>query len=471
MQQTNLTIWPVALLLLPLSGCFNVYTVREEVAPSVEATSFVTAKTSTVRQPGASWWIEFENPQLSELIDLALSENFSIATFEARIREAEAVARQTGAERLPQLDIDGDAGQRANNAPGLGDAIDDTRFATTAGLAASWEIDLFGRITSARKAALREVEATDADLEAARLSLSARVATEFYRAVEQRLLLVLLEAQAESDEAFLELTKLRFRKGVTDRVDVVRQQALLAETRSLIPLTRASLREAENSLDALLGGPADAKARVTSDFPVIGKLTSTGVPADLILYRPDLRALQLRLEAIDFETAEAIADRLPRLQLTAALDYASGPETTTASSSALAGILAPILDGGRRAAVVNERQAEYDAALAEFTEAFLGAIAEVENLLFRSTQQNERVEQLAARVGFLREALELSRDRYDNGLVDFLAVLTALEDLQDTERELIDAQGEQIQLRIDLQRAIGGSLGTENASPLSSEKP
>ncbi len=444
--------------LLFLSGCTSLHKVDENPQPSVLPVTYPSGTTQSSRVAGNFWWKQFEDPTLDQLMIAALKENLTVAAFTARIRASQALARQAGALSRPQLEGSANTGLIEEDAPGLAETLDDLDSQTNVGLLASWEIDLFGRLASRRAAALSELDAASADLDAIRLSLTAQVATEYYRAVEQMQLLILLEAQVESDEAFLELTELRFRMGVTDRVDVLRQQALLAETRSLLPLARASLREAENRLDVLLGLSADGMNRVNSDFPALIDMQLVGIPADLLLHRPDLKALQARLEAIDFQTAEAIADRLPRFELSANLNYRTGDAGTNVATSLLAGLFAPLLDGGRRSAFVEQRRAEYDAALAEYEESFLIAVSEVENLLYRAVQQDERVSNLSERESLLREALLQSRDRYENGLIDFLAVLTALENLQETERELIAARREQIQLRVDLQRAIGGNL-------------
>lgn len=452
-----LTLLALSTVSLFFTGCSTLHDVQENPQPSIVATNFPSIGEAAPRDPQMAWWSHFENPELDQVIETALQENLTVSSFASRVLAAQAVARQAGADLRPQLEASGNFGLGAGGSE-LGEAFDNTGRQLNAGLVAAWEIDLFGRLRSRRNAALQDVDAARVDLDAVRLSISALTATAYYQAVEQRQLLELLEAQVESDRVFLDLTELRFRQGVTDRVDLVRQQALLAETLSLVPPARSLQREAENRLDVLMGKVADARDRVTADFPPLKAMPIVGVPGDLLLHRPDLRALQLRLEGLDFSTAEAIADRLPRLQLTAGVTYSDGPSPSAAASSLLAGIFGPILDGGRRAAVVEERRAEYDVALAEFTETFLIAISEVENLLFRSVQQEERLLRLADRARLLGDALAQSRVRYANGLIYFLEVLTALEDLQETERDVISARREQVQLRIDLRRAIGGSM-------------
>src|SRR5690606_4821068 len=155
------------------------------------------------------------------------------------------------------------------------------------------------------------------DVEAVRLGLSAEVAEAYFSAIAQQLQLQLLREQAETDRKFLDLVSQRLEAGVGTNVEVLQQRSQLADNESLIPVAEAALRVFENRLDVLTGAAPDGKNRTEpqKNFAQLAALPPVGVPSDLLLNRPDLRALRNRLIAADAAIGEAIADRLPRVTL------------------------------------------------------------------------------------------------------------------------------------------------------------
>ncbi|MEN1705536.1 MAG: TolC family protein [Planctomycetota bacterium] len=406
-----------------------------------------------------AWWHEFDDPDLSRTITESLASNLTAGEFAARVFAARAIARQAGAERLPALDGTGSLGWSSLDEDGIGDAIDRVEFAGDVGFVVSWEADVFGRLRSREQAAAFDAEAARDDFGAVLLSVSADVAAAYYAAVEQRLLLELLRDQIDRDVTLLGLIELRFAQGDATGLDILRQRAQLADARALVPGARAALRQAENALDALDGVAADGEDRVSAVFPSLPRVPAAGVPADLLANRPDLRAAQRRLVAVDFEIAEAIADRLPRFNIIGSLAYADAPSGSGFAASAAAGVVAPLIDWGRRQAVVDERQAEYQSLLAAYASLYVNAIAEVDTLLYAEQRTREEVAVLSERVDLLDRAVVEARNRYVNGIGDYTDVLIALDDLQETQRDLLSAEGSLVQQRIEVYRASGGVIG------------
>ena len=301
------------------------------------------------------------------------------------------------------------------------------------------------------------------DLRAIRLSLSAEVTEAYFDAVEQRSALALLEQQIDVDRDLLELTELRFRAGLTASVDVLQQSSQLAETESLVPPTEALLRVSENRLDVLIGRAPDAVDRVDDKdrFIAIGDLPFVGVPSDLLLNRPDLRALKNELIAADAEIGQAIADRLPRITLDGSLFYGDGSDFTGPAGILVGSIVQPLLDWGARKAEVERSRALYVERLAIFSQAYLQAIEDVENTLFQERKQREFLDRLERRRRFLERTVEETRDRYTNGLTDFLPVLDALKELQRIERIIVRQERALLGFRIQLHRALGGRVIAE----------
>jgi outer membrane protein TolC len=213
-------------------------------------------------------------------------------------------------------------------------------------------------------------------------------------------------------------------------------------------------------LDVLTGQAPDAVDRVVEEdeFAKFSNLPFLGVPSDLLLNRPDLRALKNELIAADAEIAQAMAERLPRITLDGSYSYVDGPAFTGPASFLLGSLVQPLLDWGLRKAEVERNKALYLERLAVFSQAYLVAIEEVENTLYQERKQRQFLNRLDNRRQFLASTVEETKDRYTNGLTDFLPVLDALKELQRLERIIVRQQRELVGFRIQLHRALGGAV-------------
>jgi NodT family efflux transporter outer membrane factor (OMF) lipoprotein len=437
---------------LVLAGC-QAHQINPAPEPVVAGMDQFSTPSPENRPSENPWWDAFEDPTLDSLIRAALGNNLDILRSLARLDQAAALTRQARALRLPSLDLEASAQKEWLD----GDA---QQLLKQAGGALSWEVDVFNRLGSAALARKSEQAARMEDVEALRLSLSAEVAEAYYDAVEQRNQLALLQAQIDTDRELLELTELRFDAGLTASVDVLQQSSQLAETESLIPPSEAALRISENRLDVLTGQAPDALDRVDrkAEFARIGSLPYTGVPSDLLLNRPDLRALKNELVAADAEIGRAMAERLPRITLDGSYSFVDGPVLSGPAAFLLGTLVQPLLDWGARKAEVERNKALYVERLAVFSQAYLEAVEEVENTLYRERKQRQFLERLDNRRRFLSRTVEETRFRYTNGLTDFLPVLDAIKELQRIERVIVRQQRELVGFRIRLHRALGGNL-------------
>ncbi|MCL4216839.1 MAG: TolC family protein [Candidatus Hydrogenedentes bacterium] len=342
----------------------------------------------------------------------------------------------------------------------------------TAGIALTWELDLWGRLKSVVRAERAELAALQEDYRALRLFLSAQVAEAYYQAVEQRMQYALLMEQRSLAETFLELLELRFLQGSATGVDLLQQRGQLAEIDAEVPVVQSELGLLENRLDVLVGMPPDGRDRtngVVLALPESARLPELGVPLELLRNRPDLQALQHRVVASDYDVTAAIAERLPRVTLDGSLVYTDGtniPRLTGAGSMAL---FQPLLDWGLRKAAVDASRETLAQNLLAFTETYLVAIEEVETALWQEARQRERIDALASREEILMRTVEETRQRYSLGVSDYLPVITALEALQNVQRNLLQERRALVSLRIQIYRAIGGATGqpmnTARAAP------
>jgi outer membrane protein, multidrug efflux system len=311
--------------------------------------------------------------------------------------------------------------------------------------------------------AMLDAEAARADLEAIAVSLVAEVTETWFELLSQRAQRELLERQIEINETFLELIQLRFRQGLASSLDIYQQRQQVVATRAQLPLVDAAIELLHHRLAVLVGdapqtgaGP-DAGRRALPELP---PMPGTGVPADLLDRRPDVRAARLRAEAADHRVAVAVADRLPSLSLTGSLSTQSntiGDLFRTPLWSLAGNLLGPLFDGGRRAAEVDRNRAVVDERLMSYGQALLVAMLEVDGALAQERQQILYITELEEQRELAEDTLRTARDRYREGLSDFLPVLTALQSLQRVELTLIQARRQALSFRVQLCRALGGS--------------
>ncbi len=411
------------------------------------------------------WWSEFRDPQLDALIEQALVSAPDVDVALARLDQARARAAQSDAPLRPL--VDGEAGRsaEARGSSQFDQLVDDPIDRFEAGFVATWELDVFGRLRAERAAAGLDAEVAREELEAVRLALSADVADAYFLALGQHLQLRLLSEQLEVDLTLLELIELRFAQGAASAVDLLQQQGQVAGTEALIPPTRALRRVAENRLDVLLGVPPDGVDRVDStSFGDMPPYPEIGVPARLLLHRPDLRARLADIVARDYDVAASIADRLPRFSLDGTFGWRAidGDGGFAASLGGL--VTAPLTDGGRRRAVIAERRAALDESLAALTATFLVAIEEVDGSLWQEQRQREEIDALQHLLDILESNTAEARNRYANGLTDYLPVLVAVEDVQETQRDLLERERALRVRRVGLHRALGGRVPVADTS-------
>jgi multidrug efflux system outer membrane protein len=414
------------------------------------------------------WWEDFGAPELNGLIDKALADNLDLGAAWARLDQALALARQARAGLWPEGSAEANA-SRAQSVFFAGEELGVRSFRSDQLLltvAANYELDLWRRVWSLKKAGDLDVRASRGDLETMAMTLAAEVSEAWLSLIEQHAQQKLLEDQVEVGERFLRLTELRFGQGLASALDVYQQRQQLASTRAEIPLAEAEIGELENRIAVLRGEPpAGAVVTANTTLPGLPPLPSTGLPADLLGRRPDVRAAGLRVAAADHRVAAAVADRLPAIRLTARGGYQSfaPPENLfDASIWNLAGNLAaPVIDGGRRRAEVNRTRAVVAERLCVYGQVFLQALKEVEDALVRERWQREHLAEIQQQVALSKRTLEQAQARYVNGLSEYLPVLIALEALQRVERSELSARRQLLSFRIQLYRALGGSWTNE----------
>ncbi len=411
-------------------------------------------------EPLPRWWEAFNDPGLNALITQALSDNLTIKETWARLNQVRAQAVQVGAALYP--DLTGTAGasytrQRSGN--GSRKTVSNDNYFL--GAVSSYELDLWGRVRSGRESALLEASAAREDVNVAAMTLAAEVAQRWVNIIAQRMQKRLLEHQLQTNLTFLELIELRFHMAMVSALDVYQQKQVVEDIMAEIPMVEAREQLLRHELALLLGKPPQTFLNISrEDLPKPIEIPATGLPADLLSARPDLRAAGMRLWAADWQVAAARADRLPAISLTAQARYGEGDMDVLFDNwllSLTGNLTAPIFDGKRRAAEVDRSLAVVDEKVSAYRRTVLTAIKEVEDALVTESKQREHIKGLEKVTATARKALKEAGNRYRKGLNDYLPVLTQLLKVQDLERNLIQQQANLLGARISLYRALGGT--------------
>lgn len=441
-----------------------VHPVRDDIAmPESVPASF--SQTGEMQAPD-QWWQTFQNEELSRLIDIALQNNYDLKTAWARLDQFAALAKLSGAELYPQVNLNSDISRTEFDQGSL--SQNTGNFGINVGF--SYEVDLWKRIESQQQAAIFDYEANRESIEATALTLSALISERWLFIVEQKAQLALLKEQLKSSETFLELNELRFSQGRSTAVDVYQQRSQLASIQSQFPVIEANIQVFENQLALLMGQtPYYSITQIPESLPKLPALPATGVPSEILLQRPDIRASHMQIVAADYRVASAIADQYPTLRISGQGGLQTGQLENLFEDSLwniAAGILYPIFDGNRRQSEVERNQAIWQERLYAYEQTVLSALHEIENALIQEQKQQKRVAAVQHQLDVSRKTLEESQSRFLNGLSDYLPVLTALIEVQRLERQLLNDQRDMLLFRVDLHQALGGTWMSNLLKPI-----
>jgi len=407
------------------------------------------------------WWEAFQDPELNRIVDKALEGNLEMFGAWARIDQANAIATQSRAAWYPNLSANVDYGYNRSVffAGSLG-KIEQETHNYNLGLGMSYEVDIWGKVKSMVDAASRDVEATRQDLESMAMTLVAQVAEVWFSLVEMEAQVDLLQRQIEVNQTYRDLVEARFGQGMATALDVFQQRQQVEAVLAQMPQVEAGLHVLRHQLAVLLGKPPSEKVvDVSKTLPVPPPLPATGLPADVIGNRPDVKAAQLRVVSSDYRIGVAKKDMLPSFNLSFNAGFTAQNITELFDNWIFglgAGLLAPLLDGGRRLAEVDRVTALHREMIGRYGQVVLNALKEVEDALVQEQKQLEYLQGLRGQLEVVGSALEVARDRYVGGLIDYLPVLTALQSVQALERSELTARRQALSYRIQLCRAIGG---------------
>jgi multidrug efflux system outer membrane protein len=416
-----------------------------------------------VEQPyDPRWWRQFEDPVLEQLETAALTANYDVAVAVARVEQSRAMFDDVKRDRYPTVTLGASVDVRDQVIPGFTQEpirTDSYRV----GFDAFWELDVFGRVRSAVRAAAASAESYGAALDDVRVSVAAEVARNYFelRGLQQQL--AVLDRSLANQRETLRLTELRRDAGFGEEQDVASAAARVAAIESGMPPLRAALAARGHRLAVLVGvRPGELSVDLAPRaYPVLAKALPLGEPASLLRRRPDVRAAERRLAATAARQGVAAAELFPRITVSGVLGLLAGRGNVFASGDSLAWAVTPALswaafDLGSAQARLRGAEAGTRESLAAYEQTVLLALEETENALALYREQQQRLVKLADQARESSRAASIARVRYREGVADFLALLDAERTELQAEESVAQAEAGTFTAVVALYKALGG---------------
>lgn len=405
----------------------------------------------------AGWWGSFRSDELDRLVGQAQEGSYDVAAEIARVREAQARARMAGAALFPTVNGFADASRQG------GLLVSDTELEGTSfdlGLAASYELDFWGRNRAHRDAAVANLHASQFDRDTVQLTVTAAVATGWLQTVALRERGRIAQQNQVTAQRMLSLVASRVRAGAASPLELAQQKGLVAAQQRSVAELAQQANDSATVLAVLIGVPvATMGLSAVSLEGVKIPAIDAGVPSALLTRRPDLAFEEAQLEAASADIAAARAAMLPNLTLSATVGTGSDRIRTLFDQSlysVAAGLTAPIFDAGALAAGRDLAVARKEELLAGYRQAIVSAFGDVERALNAisgiDAQRAAQDEELAQ----AQRAFELADSRYRAGSETLLVVLDAQRSLYAARDEAVQLRAARLEAAVALYRALGG---------------
>ncbi|WP_371345008.1 efflux transporter outer membrane subunit [Ancylobacter sp. IITR112] len=415
----------------------------------------------------AQWWKRLGDPTLNRLIDEAVAGNLDVATAKARVRQARATRREAMAALAPTLTGSGSYTRAAN-----GSNVSDTGTVTVArpfdsfdlGANAGWELDLFGENRRAAEAATYGLDAAQETLRNTLLTLIGDVATYYAEARGYQARAALARRTAASQRETAALTRTKLQVGSASAADVANAEGQAASTEANIPELESNYQQSVHQLAILLGQPPSALnglMKKPAAIPTPVKPIPRGVPANVLLSRPDVRLAERQYAQYTAQIGQAEAALYPDVSLTGSISTSGATLGDLAKSSSVSwsfgpSVSIPIFNGGQLKAAVEFAQAQRDEYFLNYRAAVLTALQDVENASVSLQQERLKYKSLSASAASYRQAVSLARTLYQSGSSSFLDVLVAERSAYSADDSVLTSQVAIATDYVALNKALGG---------------
>ncbi|MBT5073091.1 MAG: TolC family protein [Kordiimonadaceae bacterium] len=402
-------------------------------------------------------WLEASEVQdLPQVVMKAFSNNPDLRVSANRLRTAMAQEQITRGARSITGDIRASTSRSGDFQSGT---ADNQGFSLRGGLA--WEADIWGRLANDNRAAEQSVLAAKNDLEYARMSLATRTAQRWFDVTEAILQIELLELNLEKLLQAEDLVDSRYARGLVDVLDVLQIETNVATARSNIANQRQTVTERMRVLETLIGSYPTGKVPQDAELPGLGNLASMGIPANILVQRPDIVAAKNRVIEANYDLTVTKKALYPSLSISGNTT-ASGDELADIVDidrlvwSVVGNLVQPIFDGSRRRQQVVINEVSLDSSLASYLKIVLAAYQEAENALTAEVTLAEQERHLTVAVESAIASEEKALEQYGKGLIDILSLLNVQRSRISSQQSLLRVQHRRLLNRADLHLALGG---------------
>lgn len=464
----------IVFLALNIAGCFKLGPDYRTPDTGINIPPAYKNQPEITEIKGASdcnWWKEFNDPQLNRIVQEAIRNNHDIRLASERIVELRSYLVRKRADRYPEIDMSASFEKKRYTTESLeigrrGMSMVQKRTTLkshTLSLPASFELDLWGRLSRAEESARANLLEAEENKRTIIQGIVAEAVSLYLRiqCLERK-----IEIQKKSIEDYkrsLELVEMRYRLGLSNILDLKQAKRTLLSAEAELPPLRQELALVQHQLSVLLGRYPDSikpKSSVKDHFYKLPPIPR-GIPSELLLTRPDIRAQEAKLISANAQIGVAIASRFPRITLTGSFGYTSEelqsllkPESEF--SKLAMGIFHPLFDFGRLKAEQKAVESRYRQQVISYAKTVLGAFEEVESAFVKRRELLKTRKRVISLLREAKEAQEIAKERYLKGLTTYLNVLEAQQKRYSIEKSLSDIEYQILSNRVSLHRALGG---------------
>ena len=409
------------------------------------------------------WWKSFGDTTLDSLISIAVDRNYSVLTAIDRMNMAKAGLRMERSGFFPTVGIN--AGwTRQQTSGNTSELPQSTQHYYDVSANMSWELDIFGSIRQRVKAQKETFAASKEEYTAVMVSLSAQVASSYIQLRELQQELKVVERNCASQAAVLKITEVRYNTGLVSKLDVAQAKSVYFSTKASIPQLESGINQYITSLAVLLGTyPQEIRPVLerVGELPDYMEPISIGIPADLLMRRPDIRSAEHQINAQAASLGASKSDWLPQVFIKGSVGYASKDFKDLTKHKSFTYEIAPalswtIFSGGKLVNATKSARAQLDEAIDQFNQTVLTAVQETDNAMTAYRSSIKQIVALREVRNQGQETLTLSLDLYKQGLTPFQNVLDAQRSLLSYENQLVQARGNSLLQLIALYQALGG---------------
>lgn len=409
------------------------------------------------------WWKAFQDPVLDSLISVAVKQNYSILTAIDRINMAKANLRMERGNFFPTIGLN--AGwTRQQSSGNTSELPQSTQHYYDASLNMSWELDLFGSIRNRVKAQKENFAASKEEYTGTMVSLCAQVASAYINLRELQQELAIIQKNCASQEAVLKITEVRYNTGLVSKLDVAQAKSVFFSTKASIPQIESGINQYITTLAILLGTyPQEIRPTLESPgiLPDYMEPIGVGLPADLLLRRPDIRSAERSVNAQAALVGASKSDWLPQIFLKGSLGYTAKDLKDLTHHKSMTYEIAPALSwtlfkGTQLVNATKLAKAQLDEAINQFNQTVLTAVQETDNAMNAYRNSIKQIVALREVRNQGQETLTLSLELYKQGLTPFQNVLDAQRSLLSYENQLVQARGYSLLQLIAMYQALGG---------------